>query len=258
MNKLLMTTTAAAGFLALALSVAPASAVEVDCGCVPNALDALQRLDAAQKATNKIDDFKTVSNVVQSATNIGNSIDIDNLDSLPQMNSLRQDAWGYQWASNYIEFGGGGYNGPEYKLNQDGELVGDPSGNALDHTQSALNAVNLINVPTLGRPVYQENSTFQGAINTARFEGHTYGFGWSGDVDDLTQSATNVANSISTNGFYTFVDCDCLEIEQISDGKQVASNWISGASSYGFGSLNEAIQNATNVANSISGSLPEN
>src|SRR5690606_32910430 len=81
--KVLMTTTAALSFLALTLPAAPALAnfdgchwvgfqlvcpnpepVEPDCDCIPDALDVLQNLTAAQKATNRIDDFKTVQNVV--------------------------------------------------------------------------------------------------------------------------------------------------------------------------------------------------
>lgn len=268
--RLLTTVAAAAGILTFTLPATPALAVvdgngcitiygttwcpetpDPECECVPDALDVLQRLNAAQTATNRIDDFKTVENVVQTATNIGNSVSIEDLgDDLPDMSSMTQIASGYQKAWNYIEFGGGGYNGPEYVLGEDGQLD-------IDHTQSALNAVNLINVPSLGAPVYQENTTYQEAINTATFEGHTWGWGWSGDVDDLTQSATNVANSISAAGFFTFEECECIEIEQISNSTQLASNTISGATSWGLGSLNEAVQNATNVANSISGSLPE-
>ena len=271
--KTLLTTTAALSFLALTLPAAPALAsygspgencdyighfpvgywlcevpVEPDCECIPDALDVLQNLTAAQKATNRIDDFKTVENVVQSAVNIGNSVSID-LEDMPTMGDIEQNAQGWQWASNYIEFGGGGYDGPEFELDEDGALVSDP-------TQSALNAVNLINVPTLGTAV-QNNTTAQTALNTARFEGNTYFPHWSGDVDDLSQSATNVANSISAAGFFTFEDCGCLEIEQNSSSWQLASNVISGASSFNFGSLDSAIQNATNIANSISGSMPD-
>jgi len=268
--KVLLTTTAAAAFLALTLPAAPVLAngnggcqpwewwcddddpvPEVpDCDCIPNALDVLQNLTAAQKATNTIENFKTVENVVQSAVNIGNSVSIsDELDEIPTMGDITQNAQGWQWASNYIEFGGGGYDGPELELDEDGNLVGDP-------TQSALNAVNLINVPTLGTAL-QNNTTAQTALNTARFEGNTYFPYWYGDVDDLAQSATNVANSISAAGFFTFEDCGCLEIEQNSNSMQMASNLISGASSFNFGSLDSAIQNATNIANSISGSIPD-
>lgn len=268
--KVLMTTTAALSFLALTLPAAPALAnfdgcywngyklvcpepepVEPDCDCIPNALDVLQNLTAAQKATNRIEDFKTIQNVVQSAVNIGNSISIDAElgDDVPDMGQITQEATGFQWASNYIEFGGGGYTGPELVLDDDGNLVGDP-------TQSALNAVNLISVPALGTAI-QTNTTAQSALNVARFEGNTYFPFWYGDVNNLAQSATNVANSISAAGFFTFEDCGCIEITQNSDSWQMATNVISGAGSYDFGSLNSAIQNATNIANSISGSLPD-
>ncbi|WP_417583823.1 hypothetical protein [Pelagibacterium sp.] len=247
--KVLFTAALAIGALGASVSAAQAwdwNWDDPECDCVPNALDVLQDLSAAQTAKNKIEGFKSVSDVTQEAINVGNSVSFDDDITLPDMSSLIQDATGFQFAANYIEFGAGGYTGPEFAY--DGETL-------IDQTQSALNAVNLVSVPALGAPAEQNSSTWQTALNTAEY-GSIPGFPfYSGDVTNISQSATNVANSISATEFFTFEDCECVEITQIATGPQLAANSILG-SGYGFGAIEGAIQNATNIANSISGSMP--
>lgn len=259
--KVLLSTAAALGFLAISVPTAMATSpmpdgctwvktgpvhgywkctIEVpvpvepisDCDCIPDALDVLQTIMAKQVAANKVTGFKSVEDVTQAATNIANVISID-LDDV-NLGFLDQVASGYQAATNYVGYGAGG---------------------AKDVSQEALNAVNLISVETLGA-VDQASTVAQAAINTVKFEGPGYYFHGI-NVTDVSQDATNVANVASASaGFFTFESCDCIEVTQTATAPQTAMNAIYGPSGY-MSKLNGATQSATNIANILSGSAGE-
>ncbi|HEY8575554.1 MAG TPA: hypothetical protein VIL88_04355 [Devosia sp.] len=109
--------------------------------------------------------------------------------------------------------------------------------------QEAVNAGNLISVGDAEdieidlANVEQYGDLYQFALN--KLEGDD----WSSDFTDVTQSATNVVNSISGDGV--------LSIEQTAKGAQDATNKILGSGNSTFIDLEQA---ATNVVNTVTAS----
>lgn len=184
--------------------------------------------------------FAALYNVQQSATNVVNVF------SAPEVNDIAQDAAGYQNAYNTIEFGKGGYDA-DALYDADGELL---------PTQAALNAANMITVTDLTGQATQMADVAQSAINTMSYAGgSSYHHGWIDvDVYDVGQTATNVANIFSATDIEG-LDCGCVSVLQDANAMQFALNDFSGS---GWTTdLNNIVQNATNVANSISYLAPE-
>jgi hypothetical protein len=201
-----------------------------------------QDADLFQMADNDLyaSVFAALYNIEQSATNVGNVF------SAPEVNDIAQDASGYQGAFNTIVFGNGGY---------DADALYDAD-DALLPTQSALNAVNMVTVDELTGQAVQMADVGQTAINTMSYAGGygVYGFGghhgWLDvDVYDVGQTATNVANVFSATDIVG-LDCGCVSVLQDAEAAQLAVNNFSGS---GWTTdLNNIVQEATNIANSIS------
>ncbi|WP_332714536.1 hypothetical protein [Pelagibacterium mangrovi] len=207
-----------------------------------------QEADLDQIADNDIyaSVFATLYNIEQSATNVANVF------SAPEVNDIDQDAWGYQDAFNTIEFGKGGYDA-DALYDEEGELL---------PTQAALNAVNMITVDQLTGQAVQMAAVGQTAINTMSYAGGGYSpFGYGGhhgwvdvDVYDVGQTATNVANVFSATDIVG-LDCGCVSVLQDAEAAQFAANNFSGS---GWSTdLTNIVQEATNIANSISYLTPE-
>lgn len=197
-----------------------------------------QYADVSQFAFNLIDGGKgsTFQNLEQAATNVVNSI------TGTTAWNIKQEVKNHQVALNTILGGSGGY---------DADLDG-----ALEDamTQSAVNASNLVDIDKLKNDIVQTSTNSQTAINTAVFQSQPIYYGYypvgyiDADVWDLGQSATNVTNNVSVGDIDLSGACACdFEVSQYADAGQLAKNYLST-----FGDVNNIIQSATNVANSIS------
>lgn len=310
--KVLLTTTAAAGFLALTLPAAPALAEgngngcftwygttycpetpEEECvECLDDAINIQQIVSGFQKAFNNITDVDDVTDATQTAVNAANLISLDGIDvsiddigevsqtadpylfqmadndiyagvfsalynisqsasnvvnvfSGPEVNEITQDADSTQWAFNTIEYGKGGY---------DADALYD--GEELLATQAALNAANLITVGHLTGSATQMSDVEQKAINTMSFagDGHYVPYWVDIEVWDVGQTATNVANVFSATTI-DGVDCGCVSVFQDADTFQFALNDLSGSGWHT--DMSNIVQEATNIANSVSYLTPE-
>lgn len=200
----------------------------------------------AQQADNDLfgGTKSALENIEQAATNVVNVF------SGPEVNEIVQAANSTQWANNVITFGKGGY---------DADALYDAD-DVLLPTQSALNAVNLITVGMLNGSANQYSNSAQEAINSMTYAGGGFmplggGYGGGGynnhsiDIYDVGQTATNIANVVSATGI-AGVDCGCVSVLQNAAADQYAFNDLSGS---GWNTdLNNIVQNATNIANSIS------
>lgn len=197
----------------------------------------------AQQADNDLfgGTKSALENIEQAATNVVNVF------SGPEVNEIVQAANSSQWANNVITFGKGGY---------DADALYDAD-DVLLPTQSALNAVNLITVGMLNGSANQYSNSAQEAINSMTYAGGgimPFGYGGGGynhsiDIYDVGQTATNIANVVSATGI-AGVDCGCVSVLQNAAADQYAFNDLSGS---GWNTdLNNIVQNATNIANSIS------
>ncbi|HWJ86707.1 MAG TPA: hypothetical protein VNS12_01380 [Pelagibacterium sp.] len=197
----------------------------------------------AQQADNDLfgGTKSALENIEQAATNVVNVF------SGPEVNEIVQAANSSQWANNVITFGKGGY---------DADALYDAD-DVLLPTQSALNAVNLITVGMLNGSGNQYSNSAQEAINSMTYAGGgimPFGYGGGGynhsiDIYDVGQTATNIANVVSATGI-AGVDCGCVSVLQNAAADQYAFNDLSGS---GWNTdLNNIVQNATNIANSIS------
>jgi hypothetical protein len=253
--------------------------------CDPDYADILQQLNGFQWAKNLIVDVDDAQDIVQDAVNAGNLINLADLaielgtidqnadvsqfafnlvavESYPYYGSnsvlssieqaatnvvnsvtagtavnIHQNVANAQGAFNTILGGSGGY---------DAELV---DGELEVATQTAVNASNLVSIDTLNNEITQISTGSQVAINTAAFSNSGFGFHVeTPDVYDLEQSATNVTNSVtlSTIDLDGFCACD-YEVDQFADVGQIAVNSLST-----MGDVQNIVQSATNVANSIS------
>lgn len=192
-----------------------------------------------------------LENIEQAATNVVNVF------SGPEVNEIVQAANSSQWANNVITFGKGGY---------DADALYDAD-DVLLPSQSALNAANLITVGMLNGSANQYSNSAQEAINSMTYAGggimplgggygggHGGGYGGGGydhsiDIYDVGQTATNIANVVSATGI-AGVDRGCVSVLQNAAANQYAFNDLSGS---GWNTdLNNIVQNATNIANSIS------
>ncbi|MEM5521462.1 hypothetical protein [Sulfitobacter sp. AS59] len=196
--------------------------------------------DSTQSATNSAFDTEvgaSIANLMQSAVNIANSLDVggssSNGGSGPEA-AIYQVYKGYgsgQLASNFVEFSTGGVTGPANVLNND----------YID--QSALNAINLATVSDVGWTISQSaRHVDQLAMNNAQ----GIGSGINADITNFDQSATNVGNILSAGSLPDL--SGMTEVSQNFTGFQMAQNGLIGADD-----LSSVTQAATNVINSVSG-----
>lgn len=215
-----------------------------------------------------------MTGVVQSATNVANSVSSEGLVS-----SVKQTAGDAQAATNSVL---GSYDSALYGLSQAATNVvntvtaetsktinqvaytdqtainvmvgGGYDADAVDwedpdvdvsETQAAVNAANLATIDTLNGAIKQQAYGDQLALNKAIF------VDVGADVYDLGQAATNVANSVTVGDVNpNFFNCLCYdgwEVNQQANVSQVAGNLVTT-----LGSVTNTIQSATNIANSIS------
>lgn len=215
-----------------------------------------------------------IAGVVQSATNVANSVSSDGL-----VQATKQWGHGDQWASNSVL---GGYNSALYGLEQAATNVvntvtattaktvnqvsstdqvainvivgGSYDADAVDwdatdvdvtQTQAAVNAANLVTLDFLTGAIKQQSYGDQLAVNKAILTGYN------ANVYDLGQSATNVANSVTVGQITPAVfDCLCYdgwEVNQYADVSQISTNLVTT-----MDNVTNTIQSATNIANSIS------
>jgi hypothetical protein len=191
---------------------------------------------ATQNASNAISsNLNTdLEDITQAATNVLNSLTADDVTNVVQ------NVYNGQDASNYISFGWGGYVG---------------TADAEDATQAAVNASNLITIATLHNEIKQASEGSQTAANLAEFVGpqpvypNFWDFGIA-NVSNLTQEATNVTNTLTLEAV-DLNHCKCgYEVDQYADIAQSATNDLVGKD--GYSNINDIVQKATNVANSIS------
>jgi hypothetical protein len=193
----------------------------------------VQESYGSQEATNSIsgDYFSTLTNLQQAATNVVNSVTAGTSKTIEQTSATTQ------FASNNISGGWGGYD------TNVGAAV-DWEDEDVVRTQAAVNAANLVNLELLTGAIVQEAYyNPQTALNTATFAK-------GGTVYDLGQSATNVLNNVTVGEIDPSIFCFCYdgwEINQQAYASQYAGNLIKT-----MGDVNNSIQSATNVANSIS------
>lgn len=141
-------------------------------------LDVVTQVAAgAQLAANYVNFSKDLSEVTQSATNVLNSLTVDSVTS-----SITQTTTAGQSALNAVE-GVGSYSWKH------GKYGGYGSDDIDDVTQTALNAANLVSLGSVSEDlnIVQTFTTGQLAANYV---------GALDNVSKVTQSATNVANSI--------------------------------------------------------------
>lgn len=264
--------------------------------CVNNAVNIEQIVNGYQGAFNNIKKAGDVTDVTQTATNAANLISLDGFDvsvtnigdvdqntdaddfgqnadndilagvwsalygisqtatnvvnvfSGPEVDDITQDADNFQRASNTIEYGLGGYDADALY-----DVSVDPD--ELLPTQEALNAANLITVAHLTGTVDQDFEVDQEALNTMEF--NNWGWHHPGYHDttlwDVGQVGTNVANIFSATSI-DGMDCGCVAILQDADGQQIVVNDIIGG--HWAVDMNNIVQEATNVANSISYMAP--
>ncbi|MBD8066584.1 hypothetical protein IC608_14000 [Devosia sp. PTR5] len=167
----------------------------------------------------------------QAATNVVNTVTAGTSKTVNQYSTTDQVA------VNVIYGGWGGYDADAVDWEDDVEDVS---------TQAAVNAANLVNLDSLTGAIKQTSYGSQDAINKAIFSGNVY---------DLGQSATNVANSVSVGSITPAVfDCLCYdgwEVNQLANVDQFAKNLL-----VTVGDVNNTIQSATNIANSINVATP--
>jgi hypothetical protein len=199
-------------------------------------VDVRQASDGSQIAKNLIDGSKgsTFVDLSQAATNVVNSLTATTSKSIEQANGTDQ------LASNVMKGGWGGY---------DTTVGASVDWTTADRTQEAVNAANLVNLDSLTLGIEQKSHwNEQTALNTAVFYGGA-------TLYDLGQSATNVTNSVSVGSIDPLNNgCGCYggwEVGQYASVDQLAKNLIST-----MGDVNNSIQSATNVANSISIKTP--
>lgn len=198
---------------------------------------AKQSAEGSQFATNSA--LGTASSALygleQAATNVVNTV------TAATSKTVKQASYTDQVAVNVMYGGWGGY---------DADAVDWDAEDAID-TQVAVNAANLVDLDALTGAIKQESYGSQDALNKAIFTGYH-----GGNVYDLGQSATNVANSVTVGSITPAVfDCLCYdgwEVNQSAYADQVASNLV-----VTMGSVTNTVQSATNIANSISVKLPE-
>lgn len=290
MKKILLTSASLAALAFAAPAVQATTTIDWDflCDnlCIPDRVDLKQALGGHQWAKNLIVDVDDAQDIVQTAVNAGNLINLEDLTedlgTISQTASVSQFAFnlitaeegGYfepdsvfynieqaatnvvnsvtadvainvrqsvssnQTALNTILGGSGGYDAD---LGEDGELLAD--------TQAAVNAANLVDIRAINNEIVQISTGTQTAINTAVFEPSGFGhFTEVPDVYDLTQSATNVTNNVTIGEFDISGFCACeFEVDQYADAGQIAVNTLSA-----LGDVQNIVQSATNVANSIS------
>lgn len=187
-----------------------------------------------------------VQDLTQSATNVINSLS-GNVINTPSGGShhathtavvqevdMRR---GGQLAGNFVSFGREDNTGISF--------VDAPGLGLNDVTQTATNAANMISVDDLGAVTVQRAYVMQVAGNVAVPNLRSFRVGGSGDIVDLTQSATNAVNVISATDLPDI--SGPTDITQVSSGFQLATNIAATA-----GAVSGVTQAATNVANSIS------
>lgn len=184
----------------------------------------------AQQAINRVsrgDRDGSISDLVQSATNVINSLSGDALPAdyrwydvdVYQLADLYDDN-NDQLATNFVRFGTGGLE---------------------DLEQSATNVANSISVASLGgRTVQVGVHVDQEAYNTALGRGSV-----SGNVD-VNQAATNATNLISAGSLPDLAGVTDILQESITSQQYAMNELVS------FGSVTDFTQSAVNVANSIS------
>jgi hypothetical protein len=198
----------------------------------------VQKSFGQQDALNNItgDYQSTFTNLEQAATNVVNTLTAGTSRTIEQTSQTAQSA------SNTISGGWGGYD-TDVGASVDWAATGD---DAATRTQAAVNAANLVNIEHLTMAITQDaHYNPQTATNSASFYGNIY---------DLGQSATNVLNNVTVETIDPSFFCNCYggwEVNQDAYAAQVSTNLIST-----MGDVNNAIQSATNVANSIS--VPSN
>ncbi|WP_156318486.1 hypothetical protein [Rhizobium sp. AAP43] len=181
-----------------------------------------------QYATNDIETAYTVEDVSQSAVNAANLISVDVATS--ELKDIVQFAVGDQDAYNTIVF----------KKSIDGnatEVVGEATV-VIPSTQSATNVVNSVSVQSVSKTLAQFSAVEQDAKNVADSVGSN------SNVWDFNQTAVNATNLVSIGAIN-----DTLDISQVAFASQEASNLLDAN-----GTVEQVVQSATNVANSI-GSL---
>jgi hypothetical protein len=173
-------------------------------------------------------------NIEQAATNVVNSVSAD------VAINVRQNVTNNQAAFNTILGGSGGYDADDVDFELDTDAI---------DTQTAVNASNLVDIREINNEIVQISTGSQTAINTAAFDSSGFGyFTEVPDVYDLAQSATNVTNNVTIAEFDVSGFCACeYEVDQYADVGQVAVNSLSA-----LGDVQNIVQSATNVANSIS------
>ncbi|MBO6626644.1 hypothetical protein [Rhodophyticola sp.] len=226
--KTYLTTTAVALALATSPALANSSQTDID-----------QILDGVQEALNSIYAYGGGTDIDQTATNAGNIISrgSESLDDIFQDVDPMS-----QLAENYLEDGpGGGWTDVNQaatnvlnSLSMDGadsledvtQKVDDTAqiasnsilfdADSAELVQAAVNAANIVSADgvELDNNAYQRiDDTYQEAINNAvGDDGHD-------DLDDITQAATNVGNSI------TMGDVDDIR-QKVTDSDQFAENFI--------------------------------
>ncbi|ODT70853.1 MAG: hypothetical protein ABS75_10550 [Pelagibacterium sp. SCN 63-23] len=247
--------------------------------CDDDRVDIRQQLYGLQEAINNIVDIDDATDIVQTAVNAGNLVDLD-VDSIV-LGTVDQKANVGQYAHNLVDgdmfstfknleqaatnvvnsvTGSTAYNIKQSVTNSQvalNDMFGGKGGYDVDlegeledaMTQTAVNAANLIDIGTLKNEISQYSGNAQTAINTAAFEGFSYyWYNHAPDVWDLGQSATNVTNNVSVGEIDLRAACACgYEIDQYANADQLAKNVLST-----MGDVNNIIQQATNVANSVS------
>jgi hypothetical protein len=196
--------------------------------------------DSTQEATNEASDTTvgaSIDNLVQSAVNVANSLSVG--ESSPNAGGsfsgasiaqVYEGVPGGQSATNYVLFSSAGIDGPN--LNDANLAIID---------QSALNAINMATITTVGWTISQDaTGVDQVASNLADSIGN------GGDLTNFDQSATNVGNILSASSLPDLLSL--TEVTQNFTGTQLATNGMIGADD-----LNNATQAATNVINSVSG-----
>jgi hypothetical protein len=153
------------------------------------------------------------NDLTQEATNVANLVNVDDVDT------IWQNAEGFQFSVNYAEYG---------------QWVDEAA-------QSASNLANVVEIDD-GDKIKQFAFINQAAINALHYDGVAEATGGNcyqdrnGDVAELVQEATNVANLLNAG--------DVEDVYQDADIDQVALN----LASFGKG-ISDSSQTATNVAN---------
>lgn len=236
----------------------------------------VQDADLYQFASNTLDagSFDDFSDITQSATNVANSVTGQTMRNVSQVAGNSQEAlnsatsgfgsslyaleqaatnvantitgtsvkvidqksWTDQTAENFVL-------AASYDADQVDWEPTDPDVD-VTFTQAAVNASNLVEIDRLELGgIDQAAWNSQSALNEAIFVGHD------ADVYDFGQSATNVANNVTVGEIWS-AGCGCYglyEIDQVANVGQIAENLLETT-----GAVNNVIQSATNIANSIS------